>query len=226
MKLYKLTKQDGTTHDGYKYGIIGKIHKKEEKHNPRLCSSDVFHAYKNINLAFLLNSNHANINNPVLWEIEGDICCEDFGKVGSFQQKVIGKINYPKWVNSDRDNKVRVLFAILCAESVYPLWEKYNGKDKRVLEAILAAREYLKNPSSAAAAAAAAAYAAAAAAAYAYAAAAAYAAAYAAAAAYAYAADADAAAAAAAADAAYAYAAYEIDFCELADRSVIENGFT
>ena len=119
MKLYKLTKQDGSTHNGYDYaGQL--IHEKPYKENPSLCSTDVFHAYKNANLAFMLNPIHANIVSPRLFEIEGDIVAEDWGKVGSFRQEVIKELPIPDWVRGKNANKIRVYFAILCAESVFP----------------------------------------------------------------------------------------------------------
>lgn len=144
MKLYKLTKQDGTTHNGYKYGIIDREHVKPPKDNPQLCASDVFHAYKNANLAFLLNPIHANISHPILWEIEGDIVCECYGKVGSFNQKVIKKLNPPTWIGNKSENDVRILFVILCTEAAIHIYGKCNQKDNRPRKAIEAAREYLR----------------------------------------------------------------------------------
>ena len=119
MKLYKLTKRDGSTHNGYDYaGQL--IHEKPYKENPSLCSTDVFHAYKNANLAFMLNPIHADIVSPRLFEIEGDVVAEDWGKVGSFRQEVIKELPIPDWVRGKNANKIRVYFAILCAESVFP----------------------------------------------------------------------------------------------------------
>ena len=219
-KLFKLTKQDGTNYNGYMYGIEGKIHEKPYKENPQLCSKDVFHAYKNQNLAFFLNPIHANIDNPRLWEIEGDIVCQDFGKVGSFTQKVVKELEIPSWIGSENESKVRLMFAILCSENVLSVWNEYDEKDTRVINTINTAKEYLKNPSDAAAYAAYAAARAAARAAADAAACAARAAADAAAdPAYA-AADAAAYAARAAADAARAAGVAEIDFCKLADKAV------
>jgi hypothetical protein len=61
MKLYKLTKQDWTTYNGRQTWKVGETYSKERIDNPYLCTSDVYHAYKNINLGFLLNPIHADI---------------------------------------------------------------------------------------------------------------------------------------------------------------------
>jgi hypothetical protein len=67
MKLYKLTEQDGTTYNksmSWKVGITNRVMAKD---NPQMCSGDVIHAYKNKNLAFILNPIHADIKNPLLF---------------------------------------------------------------------------------------------------------------------------------------------------------------
>ena len=143
MKLYKLTEQDGTTRNNIQWDV-GIVHKVEECEQPELCSGDVLHAYKNINLAFLLNPIHANIYSPKLFEVEGDICVEDYGKVGCFSLDVTRELEIPVWTNSSYKKKVQVMFAILCAESVLYVWNIYNTLDTRVVDAIEAAREYLR----------------------------------------------------------------------------------
>jgi hypothetical protein len=198
LKVYKLTTQDGYTRKGednetkwargYKLSL-------PVKDNPELCTADVIHAYKNINLGLLLNPQHADIANPQIWECKGDICVEDWGKCGCFELTTINKIKNPTWYK-DNSQMVQVAFAILCAESVLQHYEDKFPNDDRPRKAIEAAKQYLKTKLAAYAAAADAA---------------ADAAAYAAAA---YAADAAAYAAAYAADAA------DIDFCDLADKAV------
>ena len=190
MKLYKLTDQDGQTQGNTQWGE-GVTHSLTTCPNPKLCSGDVLHAYTNINLALLLNPVHANISSPLLWECEGDITVQDWGKVGCFELTTTHRLPLPGWYMSVR-NRVVVRFSILCARAVLHYYEEWAPTDKRVREAIEAAEEYLNNPSARAA--------------YAAAADAARAAARAAAAAAA-AAAADAAADAARARAAYAYAA-------------------
>lgn len=145
MKLYKLTDQNGNTQNNTHWDV-GVIHELKPCDNPQLCSGDVIHAYKNVNLAYLLNSIHANIDKPLLWECNGNICTDDFGKVGCFRLKITKRLSQPVWVGNDNENLVRVAFAVLCAESVLYVWNKYNKKDKRIEQAIDAAKEYLNNP--------------------------------------------------------------------------------
>jgi len=243
MELYKLTNKNGCTQGNTQWGI-GVTHELKATEKPRLCTKDVLHAYKNINLALLLNPNHANISNPKIWEAEGKIVVEDYGKVGCFKLTTTKELSCPDWYIDDKKRRrVQVQFAVLCAESVLHIYENQYPDDNRPRKAIEAAQNYLKKPSNAAAYAAKAANEAAYAAyaakaaneaanAAAYAAKAAYEA-YAAKAAYeayeAYAAKAAAYAAKAANEAAYAakaaaYAAkaanVEIDFCALADQAV------
>jgi hypothetical protein len=147
MKLYKLTDKYGETHEGYEFGVVGKIHQKEHKPNPELCSSDVFHAYENQNLAFLMNLGHANFRNPRLFEIDGDICVSDGLKVGSFQQEVIKELEIPAWVGSKNDKFIRVKFAILCAKEVAHIWNERYPEDSRINDCIKTVENWLENPS-------------------------------------------------------------------------------
>ena len=225
MELYKLTNKNGCTQGNTQWGI-GVTHELKATEKPRLCTKDVLHAYKNINLALLLNPNHANISNPKIWEAEGKIVVEDYGKVGCFKLTTTKELSCPDWYIDDKKRRrVQVQFAVLCAESVLHIYENQYPDDNRPRTAIEAAQNYLKKPSNAAAKAGnAAAYAAAKAAYEAYAAyeaanAAAYAA-YAAIAAYAAAYVAYEAPYEAANAAAYAAKAASIDFCALADQAV------
>ena len=195
MELYKLTNKNGCTQGNTQWGI-GVTHELKATEKPRLCTKDVLHAYKNINLALLLNPNHANISNPKIWEAEGEIVVEDYGKVGCFKLTTTKELSCPDWYIDDKKRRrVQVQFAVLCAESVLHIYENQYPDDNRPRKAIEAAQNYLKKPSNAAA------YAAYEAAKAAYAAIAAYEAANAAA----YAAKA---------------ASVEIDFCALADQAV------
>jgi hypothetical protein len=211
MKLFKLTDQEGYTRRGNSNQVKwadGHTVTCKSKENPQLCTNDVVHGYKNANLALLLNPQHADIRNPLLWEAEGEIVAEDWGKIGCFSLTTISKLPIPEWYADEKKRKmVCVAFAILCAEAVLQYFEKDYPADDRPRKAIEAAKEYLKNPTVRAAADAA------------DAARAADAAARAADAADAADAAARAAYAARAADAA-ADAAEKLDFCKLADEAV------
>ena len=156
MKLYKLTEKDSTTYNRTMTWTIGKTNKVKKRKNPQLCSGDVIHAYKNKNLALLLNPIHANITDPILYECEGEIAVEDFGKCGVFKLVPNKKLKNPKWyINDETKNRVIAMFAILCAEQVIDIYEKQYPDDNRPMKAIEAAKNYLNNPSANAAAAAA-----------------------------------------------------------------------
>lgn len=154
MKLYKFTKQDETTYGGSTKWGEGITHEKPVKANPYMCSPDVLHAYKNMNLAYLRNPIHADITSPILWEAEGDIVTEDFGKVGCFKLTTVKKLETPEWVGSTKATDVRVEFAILCAEAVLENFESKYPDDKRPREAIEAAKNYLEGKGARTAAAA------------------------------------------------------------------------
>ncbi len=179
MKLIKLTDEKMTTYNDMEW-IVGEAYSKEPCNNPELCTSEVFHAYTNLNLALLLNPIHANYDTFRIFEAEGDIVVSDYGKVGTFDLTLTNEVDIPEWYTDlDSRHKIQVLFAVMCAESVIHIYEQYSDDD-RPRKAIEAAKEYLNNLlEDAARAADAAAYAARAADA-AYAAYAAYAAAYAA----------------------------------------------
>ena len=155
MKLFKLTDEKGFTKNKTKW-TEGYTLTLPSKDNPRLCSLDVVHAYKNKNLALLLNPIHANINNPLLWEARGNVVVEEYGKVGCFALTTTKQIPLPNWyINEDKKKDTIILFAILCAESVLQVYENEYPKDDRPRKAIEAAKEYLKTKTARAARAAA-----------------------------------------------------------------------
>jgi len=150
MKLYKLTDENGVTRGDTKWGE-GVEHRVPPVENPRLCTEDVIHAYQNANLAYFLNPIHANFRNPILWEAEGDVVVEDWGKVGCFNLRTIKQLDAPRWIGGSKEKLVCVAFTVLCAEAVLYIYEKrYPGCDAP-RKAINAAREYIKNQNSAAA---------------------------------------------------------------------------
>jgi len=130
MKLYKLMNNDRTTSGNQKWEIDVTV-EKEQVSNPMLCSPDVLHAYRNINLAYMLNPIHGNFKDPILAECYGKICVEDWGKVGCFSLTPVRWLVAPEWVGSNRDLRVQVNFAVLCAEAVLPIFEgKYPGDNR------------------------------------------------------------------------------------------------
>jgi hypothetical protein len=149
--LYKLTTAKNRTYNGTTWGE-NVTHTKKAKRNPLLCSEDVLHAYTNINLALLINPLQADIKNPVIWEAQGDIAVKDWSKVGCFSLTTTKLVPIPEWYKNEKKRRqVQVLFAILCAEVVLHYFEDTYSTDKRVREAIEAAKAYLRNPTAEAA---------------------------------------------------------------------------
>ena len=141
--LIKLTEKDGTSHGGFLWGK-GKTLSLPKIKNPRLCTSDVIHAYRDINLAFLLDTIHADFLSPIAWEAKGRIVVEDWGKVGCFKLTILRKLPTPKWVGGKDDAVVRIRFAVLCAKAVLHIYEEAYPNDGRPRRAIEAA-EYILN---------------------------------------------------------------------------------
>jgi hypothetical protein len=242
MNLIKLTDSRGYTRNKTHWEIGSKLSLPYTS-KPKLCTTDVIHAYKSLNLALLVNPTHASFKDPKIFEAIGKIVVEDPLKVGCFELKITKEIEQPSWYKDTKTKrKVQLQFAILCAKEVLPMFEKRYPNDLRPRKAIEVAEKVLKSSfkdksaavhaadaaaaatnAAARAGAIAAVYVAAAHAAHAAAADAAYAAARAAAGAGGYA---DANAVYAAADAAYAaadaaYAANKnIDFNKLANKAV------
>ena len=144
MKLYKLTDKKGCTYGKTKWAA-NITHSVEPCSNPELCTSKVIHAYKNINLGLLLNPIHSDIQDPIIWKSEGEICIEDWGKVGCFELTTLKKLETPKWYTSKSRPKVQIQFAILCAEKVLHIFEDIYPQDDRPRMAIQAAKDCLKN---------------------------------------------------------------------------------
>jgi hypothetical protein len=138
MKLYKLTRPYGQTRDNTQWSE-GHTEIKEGP-DYRLCSKTVVHAYRSLNLGLLLNPVHASIRDPLPWECEGTVEVEDYGKVGCSSLTTVKKIPLPDWYTDPHmRRKVQIRFAILCAESVLPLWDRYHP-DERPAKAISAAK--------------------------------------------------------------------------------------
>lgn len=113
--LYKLTNQQGKTRGGMSW-FEGCINSVEPCNAPRLCSGDVLHAYRNLNLGLLLNPQHADISNPRVWKCDGNVVVEDWGKTGCFDLEVIEELIQPEWYqDTETRNRVVIQFAILCA---------------------------------------------------------------------------------------------------------------
>ena len=113
MKYYKLTNQNYETTNQTKWGV-GITHKATGK-GRELCTSDVIHVYDHPLKAVMFNPIHANIANPVLWEVRvKKIVAKDLGKAGVKECTTIKIVPLPEITTQQR-----VRFAIYCALEVY-----------------------------------------------------------------------------------------------------------
>ena len=130
MKLYKLTDQKYQTKNSTQWGEnIEHVASGEGE----LCSSGFLHAYLDPLLAVLLNPIHANIENIVLWEAEGEVAKEDHGlKVGCTKLKTIKVIPLPK-ITIEQKIKFGILCALeVCKEDKFVTWANkwLSGEDR------------------------------------------------------------------------------------------------
>jgi hypothetical protein len=111
MKVYKLTTQNNTTFNGFKW-IPGRW-KKTSGIGP-LCTEGWLHAYSDPLVAVFMNYIHASIDNPKLWEAEGNgEFKDDRGtKCGFSRMRIIKKLPLPKISLEDRI-KIAITFVIL-----------------------------------------------------------------------------------------------------------------
>jgi len=140
---YKLTNQEMQTYNGFQWelGKWYEINNLDE--NEDLCSPYWFHFYHHPLLAVLLNTAHADIDNPRLFEIEIDgLQKDDNGlKGGCTRMKLAKEIELPEITTEQR-----VKFAIYCALEVYDdssfvQWANdwLSGKDRSATTAAEAA---------------------------------------------------------------------------------------
>ena len=148
MKVYKLTKADATTRNGYKWSTPsgnrpGKWHKAEGE-GAELCSDGYLHWYHHPLLAALLYPLHVQFDDMVLWEAEarGEAKDDNGLKGGSKELRLVRRMELPEY-----SNEQRVAFAIYVAQEVYKeegfaKWAKgwLDGTDRSGAAARAAAR--------------------------------------------------------------------------------------
>ena len=113
MKAYKLTDQNMQTYGGCQW-VLGEW--KETSGEGDLGGPGWFHFYTHPLLAVLLNPLHANINYPRLFRAAAEgRTLDDCGlKAGYTKARLIEEVPLP-----DITTKQRVMFAILCARTVF-----------------------------------------------------------------------------------------------------------
>ncbi len=139
MILYKLTDQKMRTYNGFQWEL-GRWY--ETSGEGGLCGPGWLHTYTHPLLAVLFNSIHAGIDNPRLFECEGDVGREDRGlKVGCTWLMLLKELSVPKITLIQR-----VTFGILCSlkvyrEESYIRWAEawLSGEDRSKAMAVAAA---------------------------------------------------------------------------------------
>jgi len=145
MKLFKLTDFLSKTYKNTQWGKNVTHSVLKERQGTELCSPEVIHAYKNLNLALLLNPIHSSFSSPKAWEAKGKVVSEDWGKVGCWKLTTLEQLDIPDWYTDKYKRKrVQVRFAILCAEKVLKYFEDICPDDQRPRKAIEAAKDFLK----------------------------------------------------------------------------------
>ena len=118
-KLIKLTDQNMKTHKGSHQWELGKKYEVEpDKRGTKLCTDQVFHAYRDINLALLMNPIHADIPASKLriFEAEGQVVAEEWDKVGTHNLILTKELPLPEWyADVGVRKKVCVKFAAAAA---------------------------------------------------------------------------------------------------------------
>lgn len=122
MKLYKLTDRNYETKNRTKWGE-GVEH--TALGGDGLCNANWIHAYTDPLLAILLNSIHADIKRPALWDAEGDVGTRNSLKVGCTRLRTVRRIPLPG-VSTEQ----RVVVALRCVRVVHndPDWISWAGK--------------------------------------------------------------------------------------------------
>jgi hypothetical protein len=123
---YKLTTQDMKTRAGFPQEIrweIGKWVEATGNMQQPLCTDAWIHWYDHPLLAVLLNSRHADIDDPRLWEIEtdGEECLDGQFKGGSRRVRLMKELPLPVVTTNEL-----IRWAILCVKQVHH-GEKWNA---------------------------------------------------------------------------------------------------
>jgi hypothetical protein len=153
MKLYKLTDDTKCSYQDTLWGE-GVTHTiRAEQRDTVMCGHGVLHAYRSANLGLLLNPMHSCFFKVLLWEAEGDVVAEDWGKVGCHELTTVKILPLPDWyTDTVKRNRVCIQFAILCARKVLPYYELEYPNDTQPRDVIATVQSGLDGGTTAAAA--------------------------------------------------------------------------
>jgi len=116
--VYKLTRADGTTRNGYQWSLptnnkLGKWHRAEGR-GADLCSDGYLHWYHHPMLAALLHPLHVDFKDAVLWEAEarGEVRDDNRLKGGSKELRLVRFMDMPVF-----SSEQKAAFAIYAAQA-------------------------------------------------------------------------------------------------------------
>ena len=114
MKKYKLTDQSMRTHNGFQWELGKEVI--TDGDSEELCNEHWLHYYHHVLLAVLLNSIHADIDNPRLFEVKalGKHLNDNGLKGGCTKMTLVKEIELPEITLNQQ-----IAFAILCSLEVY-----------------------------------------------------------------------------------------------------------
>jgi hypothetical protein len=148
--LIKLTSEEDMTHAQTHWGEETTHEIPYLVRNAKLCQEGILHAYRRLNLALLLNPIHGNYSPLHIWSAKGEVCAEDWGKVGCHKLTTTERLDQPDWYQDEAlRKKVQTQFAVLCAEAVLSVFEDLYPEDNRPRLAIEAAKACLVSASAA-----------------------------------------------------------------------------
>ena len=136
--LYKLTDQDGFTRKGKQNECLwgpGVKHTSKGPHDKRidLCTNSYIHCYENPLVAVFMNSQHENLNNPILWEAKGFVSKRNGQlKAGCFSLTTIKKIELPVLTANQRIRAAIYIALEYYKEPKFKKWAEnwLNNKDR------------------------------------------------------------------------------------------------
>jgi len=147
MILYKLTDNEGYSRrcqDDETLWTVGGTLEIPTISDPRICTRDVIHAYRHLDLGLVLNRIGPKLDRPVVWEADGRVVVEDWDQVGCSRLTTIRRLELPEWYANARTRRhVLVRFAVICAELVQPIWQAWYPAAKEPRQALDWAQRYL-----------------------------------------------------------------------------------
>lgn len=134
--LYKLTTQDFKTRKGRSNECTwGENVSHSGTGKGDLCGPGYIHAYTHPLLAALFGPVHVNVDDPVLWECEGDVALSDHGlKVGCATLTTLRRVPLPVVTLAQR-----IMFAVLCARESHQEWVERQLRGGATVDAAYAA---------------------------------------------------------------------------------------